>query len=350
MNIKNNEVIFLIGAGCSYDANIPTTTRMITEIEDDLLKNKWNDLKDLYFYVKSAILYGEGIFGNFNNTFSIEKFVNVLRELEKRDRNVVYPFIANWNNRLIELSGDNFKEISRLNELITKQLVKWIMLDDYSVADYYKRFYSFQEEVGHPLRVFSLNYDLCFEYSKSRVGALELGFDSNKKWNSERFSPDHQEVDAGIYLYKLHGSITWKRDKENGNILKASEHPVDEPDLIFGTDAKLQSIDPYLFFVYEFRKYSLMCNLIVIVGYSFGDHYINGLIKQALDNNKDRVLLVVDVRDTTKVQNEIVVALNLKNALQINVTSKKAKEFLESELNAENIAKFIKSSDDQVFN
>ena len=154
---KNNEVIFLVGAGSSYDAKIPTTTRMITEIEDDLLKSKWNDLKDLYFYIKSAILYGEGIFGNFNNTFSIEKFVNVLRELEKRDRNVVYPFIANWNNRLIELSGDNFKEISRLNELITKQLVKWIMLDDYSVADYYKKFYTFQEEVGHPLRIFSLN-------------------------------------------------------------------------------------------------------------------------------------------------------------------------------------------------
>ena len=273
-----------------------------------------------------------------------------MRELEKRDRNVVYPFIANWNNRLIELSGDNFKEISRLNEQITKQLVKWIMLDDYSVANYYKKFYTFQEEVGHPLRIFSLNYDLCFEYSKTREGALELGFDSNKKWNSERFSPDHQEVEAGIYLYKLHGSITWKRDKENGNILKASEHPVEEPDLIFGTDAKLQSIDPYLFFVYEFRKYSLMCSLIVIVGYSFGDHYINGLIKQALDNNKDRVLLVVDVRDTIKVQNEIVGALNLKDALQINVTSKKAKEFLENELNAENIARLIKSSDDQVFN
>lgn len=349
MNIKNNEVIFLIGAGCSYDAGIPTTTRMITEIEDDLLKNRWSDLKDLYFYIKSAILYGEGIFGNFNNAFSIEKFVNVLRELEKRDRNVVYPFIANWNNRLIELSGANFKEISRLNQQITRQLVNWIMLDDYSVAEYYRNFYTFQQEVEHPLRIFSLNYDLCFEYSKTREGAIELGFDGSKKWNSERFSPDHQEVDAGIYLYKLHGSITWKRDKENGNILKASEHPVEEPDLIFGTDAKLQSIDPYLFFVYEFRKYSLMCNLIVIVGYSFGDHYINRLIKQALDNNKDRALLVVDTNDQVKVQSEIMAAFNLRDATQINVISKKAKEFLESDLNAESIAKFIKSSDDQIF-
>lgn len=72
-------------------------------------------------------------------------------------------------------------------------------------------------------------------------------------------------MEAGIYLYKLHGSITWKGVKEHGHIIKSSVHPEEEPDLIFGTDSKLQSIDPYLFYVYEFQKYSLEIKAIVVI-------------------------------------------------------------------------------------
>lgn len=58
------------------------------------------------------------------------------------------------------------------------------------------------------------------------------------------FNPN-KNVD--IYLYKLHGSIDWKRDPNNGNILIKQATPRTDAELIFGTDAKRTSIDPFCF-------------------------------------------------------------------------------------------------------
>ena len=69
MSFKSNDIIFLLGAGCSSDATIPIANKMIEDIENKLLvKDKdWIEYKDLYNYIKSSILYADGIFGNFIN-------------------------------------------------------------------------------------------------------------------------------------------------------------------------------------------------------------------------------------------------------------------------------------------
>jgi hypothetical protein len=35
----------------------------------------------------------------------------VIRELEKRDRNIMYPFIGTWNSRLVDLGGTKFYKL-----------------------------------------------------------------------------------------------------------------------------------------------------------------------------------------------------------------------------------------------
>ncbi len=352
MNFKTNDMIFLVGAGCSGDAGIPTANDMVRDIESSLLVEnpEWAKYRDLYNYIKSAILYAEGIFGDFNNSFNIEKFVNVLSELEKKERNIVYPFIANWNNRLLDLAGKDFDNIKKFKKQITTQLIEWVKQDNYhEKASYYEKFYDFKMELEFPLRVFTLNYDLCFEYLRPNDFNLELGFDENRTWNSIRFE-DNPNLDVGIYLYKLHGSITWKREKEKGYVLKLYEHPVNEPDLIFGTDTKLQSIDPYLFSVYELRKYSLDCKIIIIIGYSFSDGYINSLIKQALDNDKNRkIICVAPCYQENDSKKTIRSKLQLLENSQIETIGKTAKDFLENDLTVKRIAEFIRPTDDNVF-
>ncbi len=98
-----------------------------------------------------------------------------------------------------------------------------------------------------------------------------------------------------MYLYKLHGSIDWEREEANGNILKLCDNPQPNPELIFGTAEKLSSIDPYLFYVHELRKYSLneALRFIVVIGYSFSDDYVNGLIGQAVTRSEYLKVLVV---------------------------------------------------------
>lgn len=350
MSFKTNDIIFLIGAGCSYNASIPTANKMVEDIEKTLLPTdkKWKEFRELYCYIKSAILYGDGIFGNFNNAFNIEKFVNVLSELEKKERNVVYPFIANWNNRLIDLAGKDFENLKTFKELITEQLIGWITPYGYQQkAQYYKGFYNFQRAVELPLRIFSLNYDLCFEETKPHDFNLELGFDESMVWNYLRFEDNPQE-DVGIYLYKLHGSATWLRE-EKTNILKMAEHPPKNPDLIFGTYAKLQSIDPYLFYVYELRKYSLESKLIVVIGYSYGDSYVNNLLKQALEHDKSRKLISVATDEADNRKDAISRKLLLDDSSQIEFIPSNAKDFLETTLTLGTLSKYVPSSLTDIF-
>jgi len=346
--IKADSIIFLIGAGCSMDAQIKTSGQMLQEIEELIKTNtEWIPYRNLYFYAKSAILYADGIQGMFDNNINIERLVGVLRDLKKKERNPIYPFIGSWNEKLIELAGEGFSNIDKFDKLLSKKIVDFVTLHNNTTARvaYYKKFYDFQQSIQAPIRVFSLNYDQCLEKAKPSDYELECGFDEDNKWSSERFSNTFG-ISAGIYLYKLHGSIDWIRDSTTG-VLTRYDSPQEYAELIFGTDAKLQSVDPFLFNVYELRYYSLLCKLIVVIGYSFNDSHINGLLGQAL-RASNRKLLVVDTHDdyTKSILEKLSLDSNYQSQVIYNQLT--AKHFLESELTKEKIEALI-PDDDAVF-
>lgn len=294
MTFRENEIIVLIGAGCSVDAGIPASKEMIKQLEG-LLKtdSAWKDFLDFYNFVKSAILYSDGIKGGFCNNFDIERLVNVLSELEKKEDGTLYPFVGNWNPRLIEIAGYNFQQKSReFKEKILEELKKWVSLANYKSAGYYNKLFNFQSDYNYSLRIFSLNYDLCLEKNRLEV-ALERGFDhESRAWSWRSFEP-RDEYQPQVFLYKLHGSVDWQRDTEQGNILREVDNEPKIPDLIFGTNYKMQYIDPYLFYAYELRKYSLESKVILTIGYSFRDEHINGILLQSLKNDKTRKIIIV---------------------------------------------------------
>lgn len=352
--IKADSVIFLLGAGCSRDADIKTSNEMILEIESLINSDttEWSAYRELYYYVKSAILYADGIQGIFENNVNIERLVGVLRDIKKKERNPIYPFIGNWNEKLLELAGEKFKNIDTFERKLSKRIVDFVTLDKETEkrVSYYKRFFDFQKEIESPIRIFSLNYDQCLEKAKPPECVLECGFGEDNIWSADRFIT--KSVSAGIYLYKLHGSIDWKRDKLKGNVLVKYDVPQPDADLIFGTDAKLQSVDPFLFNVYEFRYYSLLSKLIIIIGYSFNDLYINDLLEQALNNLSSRNLLIVDpyshFTEETKIKEYILNKLSLdkQHSNQIVLERLGAKSFLETRLTREIISSYIKDEDD----
>jgi hypothetical protein len=288
---KDIDIVILIGAGCSMEAGIPTSKKMVEELEE-LLENKWEEYLEFYHFIKSAILYSDGIKGNYTNDFDIERLVIVLSELEKKESCILYPFVGSWNPRLIEIAGYDFGIIRKFKQKILEQLKDWVTLRDYKSADYYRRFFDFQSELNHLLRIFSLNYDLCLEKNKPHDKDLERGFDpQTKTWDWRRFYR-RDEYEPFIYLYKLHGSIDWERDPQSEDIIESDKTP-DIPDLIFGTDYKMQYIDPYLFHAYELRKYSLESSIILTIGYSFRDEHINKILERALLSRKGIKAIIV---------------------------------------------------------
>jgi hypothetical protein len=348
---KRDEIILLLGAGASVEANIPASVQMIDQIEE-LLKEEWSEYTNLYHYVKSAIYYADGIQGNFEGTgYNVERLVNTLDEISKRDDHPLYPFIGAWNPKLSEVAGQDFEKISDFKgEIIKKLRDDWVQLelkDDGSYyASYYEGLVNLQREYQHPLRVFTLNYDLCVEKNCEGIN-IERGFTGTRRWDWRMFDDAHGDP-ADLYLYKLHGSVDWSYDNGGNLIYHESSSQIEPEDLaiIFGTTYKLQYIDPFLFFAYEFRKWTLDDGkLIVVIGYSFADEHINGILTQSLNNNSERKLLSIAPLDESetvkKKQLYIKEILKTSHDDQIVGWDYGAKDFMTQKMKVEELAKLF---------
>lgn len=361
MEIKENNIVFLLGAGCSSEAGIPISNKMVERVEEKI-KTEWESYKDLYYYLKSSIQYSEGIFGRFGNVFNIEKLLIVMGHIEQRDENIIYPFIGSWNIRLPEVAGKDFVKITELKKLINNELYEWVTPKDILAnAEYYSGFKNFGEKVGKTIKVFSLNYDQCFEKIVGEEN-VEQGFDvKTNEWQQSNFDVERQLL---FKLYKLHGSINWYVDSVNGK-LKQSDYPVlNEPKLIFGIETKLNSSDPFFYYTAEFRRWMMDndCKLIVTIGYSYADPYINNLIAQAIINNPLRQVLNITYLDPSNYEErrkliaditlnmlELKHDYNKEGAKQFQVHVEGAKEFLTKTISTDFFSKYFKDEIDAPF-
>src|SRR5581483_5068230 len=174
---RYRDIIFLLGAGASAEAGIPTSAEMIDRIQT-LLANDWKGFGELYHHVRSAIHYAAGLKGRFNSDvpYNIEVLVNTLYELERNEDHPVYPFIAAWNSRFVSLAGPKFEQVKMFRHRILTALKSWMCLPDPSEADYYRSFITIQRALNFPLRIFSLNYDSCVESLSGADFIVEVGF------------------------------------------------------------------------------------------------------------------------------------------------------------------------------
>ena len=345
MAFKTDEIIFLMGAGASADADILVSTEMIDRVEKQI-KNEWAEYEALYYLVKSATQYADGIQGKKDYDFNIERLFNVLNELLKKEEHPLYPFIGSWNIRFNEVIGDkNFEKIKGFQDKILNELKEWVDLKDTRKASYFKKLESFRREYA-PFRIFTLNYDLCIEkvFQNIEDMRIERGFNDERKWDYKLISEHEVGNEPDIILYKLHGSIDWERNEETGEITY-SDGSVKKPNLIFGTAYKLQYVDPFLFLFSEFRYFSLKTKLIVIIGYGFGDEHINGLLSQALKQDKKRKILYI-----SKSNDEKFVMKKLScHREQIVIEKYWAKEFFENELKLQRFESYFPEIRDDIF-
>ena len=346
---KRDEVVLLVGAGASVEAGIPDSSKMIDEIHDLVSNNaSWNRYRDLYRYLRSSIFFADGLEGIFGDRvpFNIERLVNVLDELQKKERHALYPFVGAWNPKLQEVAGANFENVRDFRSAIIRILRdKWVALTETERAAYYKGLLRFQREYEHPLRIFSLNYDLCIEQSCGRA-SVQRGF-SGRTWDWRMFD-ETSEDPPPLLLYKLHGSLDWYFNKDAQVQYSDSTSTIEAADiaLIFGTSYKLQYVDPFLFLVYELRRWTLDARAIVCIGYGFNDEHINGILRQSLTQNGARRLLAVTGRvDESVAKKRIVDQLRVPE-IQVVVRSCGAKEFLKDGLTIDALSELFPSESD----
>ena len=348
---KRDEIVLLLGAGASVEAGIPDSSKMIDEIETLISSAPdWSPYQELYHYIRSSIFFADGLKGLFNNQvpFNIERLVNVLDELQQKEGHALYPFVGAWNPKLQEVAGEGFKKVRDFRNAIVRVLRnEWVVLPETESADYYRGLLRFQREYEHPLRVFSLNYDLCVEQACGNTN-VQRGF-SERTWDWRMFDESSEDY-LPLSLYKLHGSLDWySKDGQVRYSDSTSAIRDNEIALIFGTSYKLTYLDPFLFFMYELRRWTLDdARIIVCVGYGFSDEHINGILGQALRQDCERRLLAVTgPGDPCAAKARIVTRLEVQEA-QVLVRASKASEFLEEELTIASLAKHFPIESDLI--
>lgn len=330
-----DDVCFLLGAGASVPAKVPTSQEMISSMEEGFAGRARKkppvaeDFRHLYWHVKSSIQFARGLEGAPSAPeFNIETLVAALTELERHIAHPLYPFVATWNQRLWDLAGRGFKEVENFKVAVLSALQSWILVEGIDQnAAYLAGLKDLRRSFEHPLRIFSLNYDRCIESLEADGISpfhVEQGFSTpeinpDRTWDWRRMQSDLAGRDTvevrntDIFLYKLHGSIDWSRDDdEQLVVLDPSEiRSADMRDvqIIFGREGKLDARDPFSYYFSEFRRACKAANLIVSVGYSFRDLHVNQILAGALRerNAKTRLLVVTSpIRGANEDDSEVI--------------------------------------------
>lgn len=167
------------------------------------------------------------------------------------------------------------------------------------------------------LKVFTTNYDLCFERAAAELGGVALdgfSFAAPRRYDPRFFSYDiirrpRTGDDFGHYLegvfllYKLHGSVNWARDKEGAITEKEDPKPA-EACLIYPAIGKYQQsfVQPHLEAMAQYLAAVREPNTCLLtVGFGFNDDHLAEPLLAAVESNPHLRLIVADPRAKIKV-------------------------------------------------
>ncbi|MBB5637034.1 hypothetical protein HDE68_002947 [Pedobacter cryoconitis] len=160
------------------------------------------------------------------------------------------------------------------------------------------------------VKIFTLNYDTLFEQAaaKEKFTVIDgFTFSSPRTFNGKYFDYDiietrHNRQDKKdstisklFYLFKMHGSLNWKRNLLE---IEQSDAEIDVEDrvMIFPQDSKYEHSyeQPYFEMMARFQQSLRIENtLLITIGFSFLDKHISSVILETLKQNPSLHLIVL---------------------------------------------------------
>ncbi|CUH89855.1 hypothetical protein PH5382_03808 [Phaeobacter sp. CECT 5382] len=161
------------------------------------------------------------------------------------------------------------------------------------------------------VKLFTTNYDLCIETAGLRLGVVLIdGFSHSAE---QRFNRDHFDhdivrraasstkadyLDGVFHLYKLHGSVDWRR-RPDEVVIRSLDDPNEDrrPVLIYPRSSKYQEAfeSPYLdMFAALQAALREPDTTLIVSGFGFADDHISAPIWSAIETNLSLRLVLCD--------------------------------------------------------
>lgn len=339
-------VAVLLGAGASVDAGLPLTNQLAAQILDELNSSPMpvrggpvGDVTPVINFVYGRIVaHNADVGANPRQSVNIERLISSLRFLRSRDQHEASLFVSRWNTgndvvREVELSASGWRladavrkvdqgpqseqqlldavvEVARaavnrpstyVFELAEKEVRKRVskILSQIDDVSYLNPLFDVAKTQDRGLDIITLNYDLVVETAAQSVGvSVDRGLSSWRPGSRIEFSRERGQVN----LYKVHGSIDWRGDfVGNSNfaypppLLYAEDgNPQGDPWIVIGDREKLGTDGPTLELFSCARQALADADHLVVIGYSYSDDHVNGMIRNWLLASDDRWLTSVD--------------------------------------------------------
>ena len=170
------------------------------------------------------------------------------------------------------------------------------------------------------LKLFTTNYDLCFETASGRQGLVVLdGFSLTEPrsfdprfflYDIVRRTTSGDEIGTPLegvfHLYKLHGSVNWSRTHDGEIEVRTSPSP-ESVALIYPAKGKYQQsyIQPHLELISRYLDALREPNTcLIVVGFGFNDDHLSEPILAAIRTNPHLRLIIVDKFARKRAEND----------------------------------------------
>lgn len=165
------------------------------------------------------------------------------------------------------------------------------------------------------LKVFTTNYDMCFETAASDLGMMIVdgfSYTRNRKFDGKYFNYDvvrresdnHEFVEGIIQLYKLHGSVSWER--KGSSVYETSAPSPENAVLIYPAKGKYQQafIQPHLELLSRFLESLRQPNsCLIMAGFGFNDDHLSEPIISSIKSNPSLKLIIADYKAASNINN-----------------------------------------------
>ena len=206
------------------------------------------------------------------------------------------------------LAGLSKDELARLDKLLRREIARVAnpSLDGIIEDLPHRKFARWLIKVSrqHSIEVFTVNYDILIESAleRERVPIFDGFVGSYQPF----FHPDslrHKDWAPGekhTRLWKMHGSVTWRKETIGGKVRVVRGSPDQSGEMILPSFEKYDESrrQPYTSFTDRLSRFLETDDaLLVVCGFSFGDQHINDLIFEALQNRPRTHVYALQYKD-----------------------------------------------------